>query len=112
MPQIDRALLLYEETLLSESRRVLQTERNALALIVSCSEESRVPERLMLFNQIKALVPSGIYELHKSTSEEPKLYTVLGVGDHSEDKGQLFVACVAHYLPHKGNLIFRPLMGA
>lgn len=112
MPQFDRALSIAEDNLYQGSQDAEKMQRQAerLAAVLTSDELFGSSPWLATFAELKALVPPGIYELHKSTSENPKLYTVLGVGDHTEDKSFL-VACIAHYPPHKGDLCFRPLLG-
>lgn len=101
-----------EDWLSDESKEVLLKCLKAERLVDMLSEQEPHGSSpwLATFAQLKALVPPGVYELHKSTSQEPKFYTVLGVGDHTED-GSFLVACIAHYAPHKGNLCYRPLCG-
>ena len=103
----------------SENNRNLHSEEacrvhvraNMLVSVLTKDEPHGSSPWLATFAELRGLVPPGIYELHKSTSESPKLYTVLEVGDHTERKGEFLVPCIAHYLPHKGNLCFRPLLG-
>lgn len=89
----------------------MQVRATRLVSVLTKDEPHGSSPWLATFAELKALVPPGVYELHKSTSADLKLYTVLGVGDHTENKGEFLVACIAHYLPHKGNLCFRPLLG-
>jgi len=112
MPQIDRALSTLEDRLNAESQEAQRKCRQANRLVYALTKRELQGSSpwLATFAELSALVPPGIYELHKSTRAEPKLYTVLGVGDHTEN-GAFLVACVAHYAPHKGNLCFRPLLG-
>ncbi len=110
MPQIDRAISHAEDELLAASNMVRAQESNMTRLVEVYVNERRAEERKLLFHKIKMSIMPGIYELHKSTSRDPKLYTVLGVGDHTEN-GSLLVTCIAHYAPHKGDLCYRPLLG-
>ncbi len=113
MPQIDTTASATEHNrrFYSEEACRMCERASRLVSVLNHNEPHGSSPWLATLAELKALVPPGVYELHKSTSADLKLYTVLGVGDHTEKRGEFLVACIAHYAPHKGNLCYRPLLG-
>ena len=116
MTQIDKAMAATEEQLKLESDRAISDYKCAIELVTLLGHLIAEGgfggvDYMGRFGRFAALIPQGIYRLHKSTPEVPKDYVVLGVGDHSEDKSQFLVACSAMYPPHQGGLVFRPVVG-
>lgn len=97
------------------SEQALADERNALSIIASLARVREFavgsPDYFEVYDRLKALVPPGIYELHKSTPEQVKQYAVFGFGDNTERQGEILVAYSALYPPHQGRWAFRPLVG-
>lgn len=101
-----------DEELKQLSKQAVDDEHKALGVLATLAQMDRTTEEYRhVRSQLKALVPPGIYELHKSTPENVKRYVVLGIADETEGEKRVFVDYSALYAPHQGELANRVLVG-
>ena len=68
-------------------------------------------KQIVLIQELRSLVPFGVYEHFKSTSKERKLYTVLGIITATDNPAYFAVAYFAHYGARAGWQTSKLLVG-